>query len=200
MASNSDPGALPVSHPIDADAPSLLTLPGEIRNAVYEALFLHEYPVRINESTKTDTGYNYIRTYKAKDVYGLPILQTCRQIYYEASGVLYHQSEFFLCPLMGGYNCSPVGWAMGWLDAIRSQAVRVRIVQINCNSVAFQYNLVDVLPLLRYAWNPEYKHLEVTFLIEDTVLDEESTEDWGSPSTADRRTVLNSRVTAIFND
>jgi hypothetical protein len=42
--------------------------------------------------------------------------------------------------------------------------------------------------------------LEVTFLIEDTVLDEESTEDWGSPFTADRTTVLNSRITAILND
>jgi len=60
---------------------SLLTLPVEIRLQIYDLLLVHEKPLQI----KPDEDEKQVE---------LAILQTCKQVYHEASPILYSQNIF----------------------------------------------------------------------------------------------------------
>ena len=149
----------PVSHPIDPDAPSLLTLPGEVRNAIYEALFIREDPTQIHENGINPLGYH-----SGSAVPGTALLQSCRQIQHEATGVFYARNAFRLVLPEGVDPRSGFLWAMDWLRIIGEQSSSVGAIQLDIsNSLEYDTDF-DVLPILKYVWKPEHENMAVYFV------------------------------------
>jgi hypothetical protein len=76
----------------------LTTLPPEIRNRIYEFLFIRNEPVDIT------TGYpelmvDHGKVTRLSLACTVALLRTCRQIYHEAVGLLYSQNRFTLVSL-----------------------------------------------------------------------------------------------------
>lgn len=111
--------------PIDPAAPSLLTLPGEIRNGRYEALFKYNdtiWIVRSNTST--------VRRGPTK-VRGSALLVTCQQVYLEYIGIFYTRNRFLLTGALIARDSSDIDWAMKWFDDIERHLTLVRRVSID---------------------------------------------------------------------
>lgn len=90
------------SVPADPDTPSILTLPAEIRNLIYEILLVFEdvltiFPIlfeRIYDEMSWDMIESHTTT--KTPISGVLLLATCRKIHSEAAGVLYSLSRFLL--------------------------------------------------------------------------------------------------------
>lgn len=85
------------SAPINAAAPSPLTLPAEIRNAIFEEFCLAPDVFILEKSRHpADTEWNKTPSIKngMPDINVLPLLQLCRQIYYEFSTIIYQSNHF----------------------------------------------------------------------------------------------------------
>ncbi|KAH6642901.1 hypothetical protein C7974DRAFT_351893 [Boeremia exigua] len=112
------------SSPADPNEPSFLTtLPPEVRNAIYEALFKRDDPVLLHDADACYPRYPDPASYMADDDHmeqlefydeeidenlesdhefnhglggGLPLLLSCRQVYHESVGVLYGSNTFII--------------------------------------------------------------------------------------------------------
>jgi hypothetical protein len=192
-----------VSSPADALAPSLLTtLPPEIRNMVYEALYHQDVHVLLHDraayrkqvadslitlnhahccdSTSSSTNSDVERHMHDEEFdhgysKSISLLQTCRQIYHEASGVLYGSNTFLFSRVLDQHSSDlyyQTDFATKWIEAVGSQISLVTRIHVDadtmclnsCNDVQ-HYAHVDMLPLLRGIWaNPglsgkiEYTH------------------------------------------
>jgi hypothetical protein len=181
------------SKPMDAGKSSLLTLPGEIRNHIYAALFVLDGPLRITTNefdSADDYDFNnrdfyrsdrkdsddraYFRSSEPKSpkpvstcVSGVAILRTCQQTYREATGFLYAQNTIMSCERPGSYSSdAAVRIASSWFTKIGRQASRVRTLSISVN---FIWREIDVLPILRHRWSLG-SDLVITFVSESTPL------------------------------
>ena len=155
------------SHPINPEAPSLLTtIPGEVRNAIFEALFELGHPITISRDRY---AYGDSSCYQSRDVRGIALLRTCRKIHEEVIGILYSRNIF--CVKDDPRTADPIHWAIGWLDDIGRQSSYVRHLQIYMYNTFYDpmhdpmHDPIDILPILRHVWMPNLTALEVELLL-----------------------------------
>ena len=154
----------PVSHPIDPNAPSLLNLPGEVRNAIYEALFIREDPIQIHAKNINRLGYH--SGYRSESIIsGTTHLQSCRQIQHEATGVLYARHVFRLVLPASTDDEDGLIWAMDWLRIIGKQSAYLRVIQLDISNFLAGRRDLEILPILEYTWKPEHENMAVSFVI-----------------------------------
>ncbi|KAI4615846.1 hypothetical protein J4E80_006265 [Alternaria sp. BMP 0032] len=173
----------PVSHPIDPNAPSFLNLPGEVRNAIYEALFIHEYPIQIHAKNINRLGYH--SGYRSDSIIsGTALLQSCCQIQHEATGVLYARNVFRLRLPEDADERSGTIWAMDWLRIIGKQASSLRVIQLDVNNLLDADETLEVLPILEYTWKLEHKEMNVLFVappeVHSSMLYFQSNREWSA--------------------
>ena len=151
------------SHPINSEAPSLLTtIPGEVRNTIFEALFELCHPITIS---RDQYAYGYSSCYQSRDVRGIALLRTCRQIHEEITGILYSRNIFCLSLADDPYNAEPIPWAINWLVDIGRQSSSVRHLQIYIDNVFHGADdVINISPILHQAWKPDRAALKVELL------------------------------------
>ncbi|KAI4962438.1 hypothetical protein J4E86_001473 [Alternaria arbusti] len=149
----------PVSHPTDPDVPSLVTLPGEVRNAIYEALFIREDPIQIHANSFDPLGYH-----SGSVVLGTALLQSCRQIQYEATGIFYARNVFQLVLPVSTDDEDGLVWAMDWLRIIGKQPSFLCVIQLDINNLLEADGDLEILPILAYTWKLEHKDMAVSFV------------------------------------
>ena len=193
-ASPTDNVPPPVSHPIDRNAPSLLTLHGEVRNAIYEALFIHEYPIQIQTTDANEPGY-YVGTI------GTALLQSCRQIQHEATGVFYARNAFRLVLPEDKRERRSFVWAMDWLRIIGKQSHSLRVVELDISSPLDVEKDLDILPILKYAWKPEHKGMAVCLVTppDSISMGFEVNPHWSANDTAKINKALNALIADSSN-
>lgn len=182
------------SAPADPSDPSFLTtLPPEIRNAVYEVLFKRNKPVLVHnvdayyarESLKIESTSHWLFEEEIEegldemydhDVDGnaefrhnfhlaLPLLDSCRQIYYESAGVFYGANTFVVSRALHRHDIqdhehSPycqIIFAPKWLSQLGSQYSLLRKVVIDIDAICphpcFQHDhSYNILPLVQFLW------------------------------------------------
>ncbi|KAI4640425.1 hypothetical protein J4E93_008631 [Alternaria ventricosa] len=109
-------------------ATSLLTIPAEIRNQIYEYVLVDDRPIVIVDNADDSA-------IKTSSFSGSPaIIQTCRQIYHEAIGVLYGQNvfrfEYRILVHKRGRILSPIDAYRKWTRDIGSSLSKLRTVAI----------------------------------------------------------------------
>ncbi|KAI4680403.1 uncharacterized protein J4E84_008051 [Alternaria hordeiaustralica] len=158
-------------------ATSLLTIPAELRNQIYEYLLVEDEPILIAGSSQDDTAI------KTGSFSGSPaILQTCRQIYHEAIGVLYGHNIFqfnYGIVLDEGTILFPTKAYLEWTQEIGSSlsALRTVIIDTDAPHLSNAYDHlpfwedfyrwsrsdIDILPFLDVFWNGVARDLSVRF-------------------------------------
>jgi hypothetical protein len=140
-----------VSRLADPNALSFLTLPAEMRNAIYETLLAHEHPVAIVD------GHAHLS--------GTSILTTCRQIAAEATPFLYSRNSFLISTLQPGiYLRGLLTLTEEWLRQIERQMIHVRSVVIDTNAADNWEGGINVQSLLYYLWDAAIAQLKVELL------------------------------------
>jgi len=126
------------SLPVNPAAPSLVTLPVELRNAIFEefciapGVFVLEKPRH-----PADTECNNTPAIKKgmPDICVLPLLQSCRQIYYEVSAMFYQGNHFRVVEFDIKHHHGHVQALMHsvglWLQQLGSQLSLLRYVSIS---------------------------------------------------------------------
>lgn len=165
----------------DLGAASLLGIPSELRNQIYEYLLVNRPPVNIN--AKIDAGHKKIG--RVSNFAGSSaIIHTCRQIYHEALGILYGQNIFhFQYSVQHEYpgNChivSSVKTCTKWVENIGSCLSELRTVTIDVGEPyvqdecllesemyildVFQVNTL-ILQLLDIIWNDIANDISIKF-------------------------------------
>jgi hypothetical protein len=181
--------ARPISKPVDPDAPSFLTLPSEIRNAVYEALFKKEEDILL--AYKQLDGERHSQS---TIISGVGLLASCQQVYAEAVAILYASNTF---SVMADKSCDPVLQStLQWFTQIGRHACLVRYVQVDTRSMTGLPIEFDVLPLLRLLWLHQDTGLEITFV---DAINHSSSKNWNKSvepwmDTTDRRIKFNVRA------
>jgi hypothetical protein len=187
-----------VSQPADQDCPSLLTtLPPEIRNEVYRWLLVREEPIIYDgcrsdreREPSFDRDYQFDRYYDYDEMESsrelsqeeltilrqpshdigscVPLLRSCRQIYFEAVGILYSANSFLISanPYQHNEQMTQIFTAAEFLMSLGSQLYLLKKLVIDITplcpteagcvdglytDVAVQR--IDVLPLLRVLWS-----------------------------------------------
>ncbi|KAF2029458.1 hypothetical protein EK21DRAFT_89707 [Setomelanomma holmii] len=131
---------IPESKPVNSNSPSLLTLPGEIRNSIYKALYIRSEPMRVVQARSHVPGIN--------------LIATCQQTASEATPFLYTRNSFLVTAVgPDGYVEHLTSTAGKWLLSIGSQIVLVQSILIDTNaSIASCRDVVDLLPILQPLW------------------------------------------------
>ncbi|KAF9690708.1 hypothetical protein EKO04_011525 [Ascochyta lentis] len=149
------------SKPQDPGRPSFLDRAPEIRNALYEALFLFENPLAF---TRRNAHARLI----FPSVPGIKLLHTCKQIHKEASGVLHSRNTFNFTITDGeDLSTSRVG---KWLKTIGASKNLLRVLNLDlsdlCSSLHCQsYGGIDLLPLLKQtALSGSHGSLQISFI------------------------------------
>ncbi|KAI4920911.1 hypothetical protein J4E85_009026 [Alternaria conjuncta] len=159
---------------------SLLSIPAELRNEIYQYILVDDAPVVI-----VDKANNSV--IKASGFAGnAAILQTCRQIYHEAIGVLYGQNVFRFnygilidCYDFHTIIINPVETCYKWTQHIGSSLSKLRTVAINLATPnipadvsghspwddfdSYSSKDMKILPLLDVFWNGVACNLSVRF-------------------------------------
>lgn len=183
----------PISQPINPDAPSLLTLPGEVRNAVYEAIFVYDDPIQVHAN-----NISYLDYHSGIIVAGTALFQSCHQIQHEATGVFYARNVFRLVLLKGAFGRGDFTWAMAWLCMVGKQPSSLRVVQFDISNLLDQGEDLEILPILEYTWKPEHKDMTATLVIPPERL---SMGFKGSPQwSANDTTKINKGLNALIAD
>lgn len=168
-----------MSQPADPDAPSFLTtLPAEIRNAVYAILFKQDepieimdwgeqsrYPAWLEESDDFDEEEDELESapYMERKTYdfhlGLNLLETCRQVYWEAARVLYGANAF--CATFPEHRHNKESYfvktAADFIQSIGTQVFLLSELSIDitrvCPPDCRDDVGMDVLPLVQTLWS-----------------------------------------------
>jgi hypothetical protein len=146
------------SSPMEPSALSILTkLPPEIRNMIYEFLFVQEEPVEIIPGYSRPIAGSS-RATRLSLARGVVFLRTCRQIYHEAVGILYSRNRFAMLS-RDRYRRFFEDWFFEtWSRTIASQTHLVNSVTISLDALEtkrIRWNSppsFDVLPVLRVIW------------------------------------------------
>jgi hypothetical protein len=186
------------SHPIDPQSPSLLTVPGEVRNAILEALFELNRPIVISPSDGTS---NSSSDYQSSDIRGVALLRTCRQIHQEATGILYNRNIFCLAEEHYGTPGSTIQWGMDWLQDIGKHSSYVRHVQIHDDSIRYDSESINILPILRRVWQPEHAALKVEIIPTSPLTESQTRYGPTSDASAEKNAAeCNKQLMTIIND
>ncbi|KAH7066303.1 hypothetical protein BKA63DRAFT_571680 [Paraphoma chrysanthemicola] len=143
-----------ISKPADPDAVSLLKLPGEIRNAIYEAILVHDQRVRVVD------GHAHFPV--------VSILATCQQISLEATPILDSRNTFVVSvskPPERAWNLRDdelVFIAEKWLRQLGRQIIHLELVLIEMSEDNW-VPCIDVYPLLPYIWDSVNTRLRIEF-------------------------------------
>jgi hypothetical protein len=217
------------SQPQDTNEPSFLTtLPPEIRNAIYECLYLHTGPVNIvdaHEYTKPSTavqdddddhfdnhdadddGYgNLDERVKAHDSH-IPVsfLRTCRQIYGESSGKLYGANNFIISVAThrhnGGFRQART--AVRWLKGLGSQSQLLSKVSIDVGKQCpmgcyYDETEYNLGPLIKHLWSSVGSKMRLEFTDSGKELDAGSHSHPTLPSVSVSSATLATRMGNIF--
>ncbi|KAH7086312.1 hypothetical protein FB567DRAFT_603224 [Paraphoma chrysanthemicola] len=185
------------SRPVELSLPSFLTtLPPELRNRIYELLFKRNEPVLLHNAkayhpkpplrSACDSDEEYqlaledcdrlIKKFDGADnhfIHNFPValLQTCRQVYHEAVGILYGTNTFCFartlhrdCPsyldqfssfeLYDEVAYNPKNYALQWLSDIGAQVCSIYEISIDINAFypARGWAEIPLLSLARYFW------------------------------------------------
>ena len=183
----------PVSRPMDPDTPSLLTLPCEVRNAIYEALFIREDPIQIHAN-----GFDPLAYHSGSVVLGTALLQSCRQIQHEATGVFYARNVFRLVLPEYADNDERFPWSMDWLRTVGKQSSSLRVLQLDISKTLDVRDDLDVLPILKYTWKLEHKDISVSFVTppEKLSMGFQFNPQWSANDTAN----INKSLSALIAD
>ncbi|KAI4610647.1 hypothetical protein J4E83_008261 [Alternaria metachromatica] len=158
----------------------LLSIPAELRNEIYEYVLVDDEPVLLVENAEDSV-------IKARGFAGnSAILQTCRQIYHEAIGVLYGQNVFRcnweVFSERDYFNTvifDPMETCHQWMQHIGSSLSKLRTIAINMetpdipadspgHSPSEDFDMyhsreITILPLLDILWNGVACDLSVRF-------------------------------------
>jgi len=158
----------------------LLSIPAELRNEIYEHVLVDDEPVLLVENIEDSV-------IKARGFAGnSAILQTCRQIYHEAIGILYGQNVFRCnwevlveCDYVNTVIFDPMETCHQWMQDIGSSLSKLRTVAINMETPDIPADSPDhspredfdsyhsrdimILPLLDIFWNGVGCDLSVRF-------------------------------------
>ena len=162
------------SGPADPRAPSILTtLPPEIRNRIYEYLFKRDGPIVLDDGQAhvelwaRGHGIHYthggveqqVRDEDLCDVFEgcTDLLLSCRQVYYEAVGVLYGENTFFFSQFLE----RQMHFTWTWLSRIGTHYQLLSRVIMDADASYRRYNL---LPLLKCIWNNPQAKCEFAFV------------------------------------
>jgi hypothetical protein len=90
------------SQPADHGVTSILELPGELRNRIYDFAIHQDEPIRITgPESYIDNTYNEMksRTRLESSAKALPlhVLQTCRTVYHESGTRLFRNNSYIIC-------------------------------------------------------------------------------------------------------
>jgi hypothetical protein len=155
-------GNRPVSLPENPNAPSLLNLPGEMRNHIYGILFKMDRPVQL--VVRSDgNGCGPVRD-GSEVVGGASLLGTCRQIYSEAAGVLYAQNTFNVTNLHDTYYSNCLVEEVGsWLTKVGHQSSIIGAILLDIDGKKCAGGDLEVFPVLRHLCKAQNAELSVTF-------------------------------------
>ncbi|KAH7086091.1 hypothetical protein BKA63DRAFT_501065 [Paraphoma chrysanthemicola] len=194
------------SSPGSSDRQSFLTtLPPEIRNRIYESLFVYEYPVEatvhdqygvekpcnflLPSRTSTDANRKaratrlQVPNTRYNLACAMPFLRTCRQIYHEAVGVCYSQNSFTFYP----FHHDELKLS-AWVEAISTQVHMVKKLAIDLEALNTssrreysgqfrRFREFDILPVLRIIWFSVSPQAEV-YLHHDAATEESGFYPW----------------------
>jgi hypothetical protein len=122
----------------------LLRCPPEIRNAIYEELFLHKDPIQLARPTH-QSGDSCDSHQLRGSIPGINLLATCRQFKLEASGSLYSQNTFLIS--------AHEDLLQHWKDDIGDNKILLRTIHLNLGPTAWSGIWdVDMKPILRELW------------------------------------------------
>lgn len=139
-------------------APSLLTsLAPELRNCIYELLYVRDTSVEITRSNESLRWYERegqhtgpsVKTTRRQLALSMPLLQSCRQIYHEAIGVLYSRNTFAVRSFAPGPHLEAASTALG------SHTNYLRRLEINLATLfrdRYPTATLEFLHLLRIVW------------------------------------------------
>jgi hypothetical protein len=176
-------------------------LPPEIRNRIYGFLFEREEPVLLHDgksyrrhlleglqdniklSDIFDDNPNaeidieqHVKDNEFKHCFGecIGLLQSCRQVYHEAVGILYSRNTFLFSPVLDQEDSDEYDQtksAAAWMISIGSHFRLLSQVQIDVDAVCphlcygNEYHFsFDLLPLLRIIWANSDAKCEITFV------------------------------------
>jgi hypothetical protein len=164
-----------VSNPADPTAPSFLTsLPAEIRNMIYAFAFTTKEPIPLSEKDPKSSEISSIESHELGLV--VPFLRTCRQVYWEATPILYGDNTWLFTrpPDVCDKDYHQMQWAPKWmmvtigsnLDFIKRIIIDVGgTCPMDCpRSIPLQ----DILPLAtvywwKKCWSGEDDEFEIAF-------------------------------------
>jgi hypothetical protein len=148
-----------LSKPANPSSRSFLTLNGEIRNSVYEALFCVEGDIKmVFDGYNCDTRHSGTTT-----ISGTSFLLSCRQVYTEAAGVLYGANVIAFSESDGCYSEIPCKKAADWLAKIGANACSVNCLIIHVAEDPGFSHFIYVLPMLKQLWQQDGSNLRITF-------------------------------------
>jgi hypothetical protein len=122
----------------------LLWCPPEIRNAIYEELFLHKDPIQLARPAHK-SGDSCDSHQLRGSIPGINLLATCRQFKLEASGPLYSQNTFLIS--------AHEDLLQHWKDDIGDNKILLRTIHLNLGPTAWSGIWdVDIKPIFRELW------------------------------------------------
>jgi hypothetical protein len=175
------------SQPSNQDSPSFLTtLPPEIRNEVYKWLLVREEPI-IYDGCRSDRergpcfDFDYSESDDGRELTEeelstirkpshdigpcLPLLRSCRQIYFEAVGILYGANSFLVSanPYQHNKTMTQIYTAANFLTSLGSQLHLLKELTIDITPLcpedcagtsrfSVDAEQIDVLPIVRILW------------------------------------------------
>jgi hypothetical protein len=153
------------SSPTNPDAPSFLTsLPPEIRNRIYELLFIHDEPLEVTAANRR-TNYmklSFVRedALRSELARSMALFRSCRQIYHEAVRILYSRNHFtYFRP---GLEVSRLE---DWCSIISHQASFLSKVTVELYALGghdwLNSGYYNLLPVLRVLWIYKISDLKI---------------------------------------
>jgi hypothetical protein len=162
------------SLPADSQASSFLTtFPPEIRNLIYEALFVSSGRLETIKDSPGHEGWHWYEDMnpslkgspelsRLKIALATPFLRSCHQVYHQAIGILYSYNEFMLRPHR------PMPAFDTWSRDLGSQMVFVRKVFVGVHALYGTVvradrsdNGIEILRILRLLWATKSSKLDI---------------------------------------
>ena len=176
-----------ISKPADSWRPSLLNLPGKIRNSIYELLFVQKQPIRLRPEIMDAVADSTLK-------FGVSLLFTCRQIHIEASALVYARNRFLLrIEDEDGYYLDGDEWdyplevAGNWLEGLGRNRALLKSLEIRADYLSIGSNL-DFSQLFRGGFPYSTPGLRLSFFDPTTRME---------PLSVDNCTKYNNIFTAL---
>ena len=147
------------SLPADSSARSFISLPSEIRNQIYDLLYVFDEQLFVWDTSACWGGVT------SEVAQNLGLLFSCRQVYWEAASVLYQRNHFFVS------SWYEQAYFKRWSEQLCPRAQFLRHVTIDYAALSSELEedhgptwvvALDLLPLLRLLWTESGAMLQVS--------------------------------------